>query len=301
MALSPSGIDHEGIGAGDPEALQQLIGARGDSVIAYCLELAGSQRAGHAAAEAMARFRAAIAVLGTESRVQTDVLLLAATRHAAAAFADLDTLWKPARIQHRDAHCERIPAMLAARALGQLSAPDLERVAKHLWRCEGCRLVEAAFARAEQAYRAPQVDPDADEAQLMLDTLMVATPAPAATPIVSKPQPPRIDARASGEPMQDILGEVEPSGFLDDARMDPRDRPTVILDVPDSEPVLVDTALVAPVSVDYEADQEGDADDDSEDFVPGRSATLAFSLLAMGAVIAVLAVTYAFDGMPGSG
>lgn len=288
MQDARTAIDPEAIRAGDATALAALVGVRGDSVIAYCLELAGSDGAPRAAAESMARFRSAIYVLGAENSVETDVLLLAATRHSAAQAADLDMLWQSARIQDRDPNCEKIPTMLAARAMAQLGPKDLERVARHLWRCEGCRLVEAAFARAEQAYREPTVDPEAHEAALMIAALEGAAPvSPSPDSQPEQETEPRSESEPELDP--DILGEVEPAGFLDDAEMDPRNEPTVVFDVlqPESE-LYPDAALVQ-----HEPLPEDD------DYVPGRSATLVFSVLAMVAVVLVLAVAYAFDGLPG--
>lgn len=286
MQDARAAIDPEAIRAGEAAALMALVQVRGDSVIAYCLELAGPEGAPRAAAESMARFRSAIHVLGAENRVETDVLLLAATRHSAAQAADLDMLWESARIQDRDPNCGKIPTMLAARAMAQLGAKDLERVARHLWRCEGCRLVEAAFARAEQAYREPTVDPERHEAAMMVAALESAAPVSA---LPQRAPEAEAEPEAEPEPAPDILGEIEPAGFLDDAEMDPRNEPTVVFDVlqPDSE-LYPDAALLR---------HEPFPQDD--DYVPGRSSTLVFSILAMVAVVLVLAVAYAFDGLPG--
>lgn len=269
MGLTSATIDHAGISAGRADALENLVQARGDSVIAYVLELAAEGEAGRAGAEAMARFRAAITTLGANSRVETDVLLLAATRHAAAAAADLDRLWRGARIQERDPNCDRMPTMLAARAVGQLNAADLERVARHLWRCEGCRLVEAAFARAEAAYREPTFDPEPHESDMMIAALQ------GAAPITAAPAAP--------------------------AEADYFDREHVI-DSPaaESAPIAAVFDIDAPAHEEHlreEATQEHDVL--SEDYVPGRSATFAFGLLAMAAVAAVLAFSYALEGLPG--
>jgi hypothetical protein len=266
MGLSSASIDHEGISAGHVDALEGLVTARGDSVIAYVIELAGEQGAGRAAAEAMARFRAAITTLGANSRVETDVLLLAATRHAAAAAADLDRLWSGARIHERDPNCERMPTMLAARAVGQLSPSDLERVARHLWRCEGCRLVEAAFARAEQAYRDPALDPEPHEVEMMIAALQRAAP------VTHAPVEPPL-----AEPLP---VETSPA---------PAVAAVFDIDAPAHEAHLID-----------EATQEHALVPTEDDYVPGRSATFAFGALAMVAVAAVLAFSYALDGLPGS-
>lgn len=267
MGLGSASIDHQGISAGRLDALEGLVAARGDSVIAYVLELAGANGAGRAAAEAMARFRAAITTLGASSRIETDVLLLAATRHAAAAAADLDTLWSGARIKVRDPNCDRMPTMLAARAVGHLNEADLERVARHLWRCEGCRLVEAAFARAEQAYREPAVDPEPNEVEIMIAALQRAAPVmPAA---VESVEPAIVEAPVAETPPVPALAAV------------------FDLDAPAHQAHL------------DEATQEHDTLAASQDYVPGRSATFAFGMVAMLAVAVVLAVGYALEGLPG--
>ena len=282
MGLSSATIDHPGIVAGRADALAGLVAARGDSVIAYVLELSGEQHAGLAAAEAMARFRAAIATLGSNSRVETDVLLLAATRHSAAASADLDRLWRSARIQERDPDCERMPTMLAARAVGQLSPADMERVARHLWRCEGCRLVEAAFSRAEAAYREPTVDPEPYETDMMIAALQ------GAAPITSAPAPP---GEAEEEEAEEEEVEAEEQHF---------DRQT-ITDHPAAESASIaavyDIDAAAHAAHRLESTQEDDTLGD--EYVKGRSATLIFGALAMLAVAAVLAFSIALTGLPG--
>jgi hypothetical protein len=285
MALSTASIDHEGISAGRVDALEGLVAARGDSVIAYVIELAGEDGAGRAAAEAMARFRAAIGTLGANSRVETDVLLLAATRHAAAAAADLDQLWSGARIHERDPNCERMPTMLAARAVGQLNAADLERVARHLWRCEGCRLVEAAFARAEQAYRDPGLDPEPTEVEMMIAALQRVAPVTAAPAGHAIPEPePTEPEPIEPEPIEPEPTEPEPIESLQASAVSA----VFDIDAPAHEAHLRDVAA-----------HGHDVLADEDDYVPGRSATYAFGALAMLAVLAVLGFSYALEGLPG--
>jgi hypothetical protein len=274
MGLSSATIDHPGIVAGRADALAGLVAARGDSVIAYVLELSGEDTAGLAAAEAMARFRAAITTLGSSSRVETDTLLLAATRHAAAAAADLDRLWRSARIQERDPNCERMPTMLAARAVGQINAADMERVARHLWRCEGCRLVEAAFSRAEAAYREPMVDPEPHETDMMIAALQSAAPITATPPEPVEPVP-----------------EAEEGHF---------DREH-ITDHPAAKSVPIDAVfdLDSPAHEAHLLEETQEHDTLGEEYQKGRSATFAFGALAMLAVAAVIAFSIALAGLPG--
>lgn len=294
MGLSSASIDHEGIGAGRLEALEALVAARGDSVIAYTLELAGEEAAGKAAAEAMARFRGAITALGTTSREQTDVFLLAATRHAGAAAADLDRIWQSARIQERDPNCELMPTMLAARAVGQLNAADIERVARHLWRCEGCRLVEAAFARAEQAYREPAVDPEPHEVEMMITALQRAAPVqPATAPATQVP---------AGVQATDLPAAAAP---LPAAGLSARFSREEVTNHPpaQSAPLAAVFDLDASAHKAHLLEQAARAyallDEEPDEYIPGRSATFAFGMLAMFAIAIVLAVSYLLDGLPG--
>lgn len=287
MGLSSASIDHEGIAAGRLDALEALVSARGDSVIAYALELAGENAAGKVAAEAMARFRGAITALGAGSRQQTDVLLLAATRHAAAAAADLDRIWQGARIQERDRNCELMPTMLAARAVGQLNPADLERVARHLWRCEGCRLVEAAFARAEQAYREPAVDPEPHEVEMMIAALQCAAPVRPSPAPVAQPATRAQATHPPSAPMPAPVAEAPPHFSREEITSHPPAQSAPIEAVFDLDATAHQAHLV----------ERGDAHPDG--YVPGRSATFAYGMLAMLAVAIVLAASYLLDGLPG--
>ena len=160
----PAGHDAEvtprGVRDGDPAVLQALVARRGPAVVAFCAAVCEPAGAPRAAAEAFARFRAAVAAAPDASTLVPDDLLLGATRHAAASFARSG---RPAGAAARprprpDAVCPDVPALLAARAGGSLVEADRRRLSRHLTRCAPCRELEAAFAQAEEAFHAP---PDA--------------------------------------------------------------------------------------------------------------------------------------------
>jgi hypothetical protein len=176
---------------GDPAALEGLCARRGAAVLAFCREVCEPDAAPRAAAEAFARFRAAVVVLDDLSGVDPDDLLLGATRHAAASLARTAPETGPRLLgfggRGRSEACAFVPDMLVARASGALGEADLERLTGHLERCAGCREIEAAFARAEHAYREPGdlvVPPDVAES-------IVAALA-AAAPVVAAPPAPEI-------------------------------------------------------------------------------------------------------------
>ena len=73
-----------GVRDGELDALQGLTAARGGAVLAYCRAVCGEELAPRAAAEAFARFRAAVCAAHDVSALEPEALLLGATRHAAA-------------------------------------------------------------------------------------------------------------------------------------------------------------------------------------------------------------------------
>ena len=84
--------------------------------------------------------------------------------------------------------CVHVPTMLAARANGALGPADLERIARHLDRCERCNALAEIFRRAELAYQDPPVDTlGTDTSSVLLEALRAVpehghevAPAPAA-------------------------------------------------------------------------------------------------------------------------
>jgi DNA-directed RNA polymerase specialized sigma24 family protein len=155
-----AGVTPEGVRAGDPAALQALVDRRGPAVVAFCVQVCGPQAADRAAAEAFARFRAAVRDAPELGGLDPEALLRSATRHAAASMARQPSGPPPhGRLLSRGTQtCEHVPTMLAARANGALGSADLERLARHLDRCERCDALAEIFRRAELAYQDPVVD-----------------------------------------------------------------------------------------------------------------------------------------------
>jgi hypothetical protein len=151
-----------GVRDGDPAALRALIARRGNAVLAFCEAVCERDVAPLAAAEAMARFRAAVGAAEEPGDINPEPLLLGATRHAAASLARMPSggsvLRGRLRARDREA-CADVPLLLAGRAEDLLGPDDLDRLAHHVDSCPACREVEAAFRRAERAYRSPPERP----------------------------------------------------------------------------------------------------------------------------------------------
>jgi hypothetical protein len=189
-ASSEKGVTPQGVRAGDPAALQALVDRRGPAVIAFCTQVCGPQAADRAAAEAFARFRAAVRDAQDLKSLQPEALLRGATRHAAASMARQPSGPPPhGKLRSRGTEtCVHVPTMLAARANGALGSADLERIARHLDRCERCNALAEIFRRAELAYQDPPVDTlGTDTSSVLLDALRAVperghevAPAPAA-------------------------------------------------------------------------------------------------------------------------
>jgi hypothetical protein len=155
-----AGVTPEGVRAGDRTALQALVERRGPAVVAFCTQVCGPQAADRAAAEAFARFRAAVRDAPELSGLDPEALLRGATRHAAASMARQPSGPPPhGRLGSRGTQtCEHVPTMLAARANGALGAADLDRLARHMDRCERCNALAEIFRRAELAYQDPTIE-----------------------------------------------------------------------------------------------------------------------------------------------
>jgi hypothetical protein len=90
--------------------------------------------------------------------------------------------------------CEHVPTMLAARANGALGDADLDRLARHLERCERCDALGEIFRRAEIAYQDPAVDTlGTDTTSVLMDALIAVpehghavAPAPAEGAVVGE-------------------------------------------------------------------------------------------------------------------
>jgi hypothetical protein len=173
-ASSEKGVTPQGVRAGDPAALQALVDRRGPAVIAFCTQVCGPQAADRAAAEAFARFRAAVRDAPDVKSLDPEALLRGATRHAAASMARQPSGPPPhGKLRSRGTEtCVHVPTMLAARANGALGPADLERIARHLDRCERCNALAEIFRRAELAYQDPPVDTlGTDTSSVLLDAL----------------------------------------------------------------------------------------------------------------------------------
>jgi hypothetical protein len=157
---SNGGVTPEGVRAGDRAALHALVDRRGPAVIAFCTQVCGPQVAERAAAEAFARFRAAVRDAPELVGLDPEALLRGATRHAAASMARVPSGPPPhGRLKSRGTKtCEHVPTMLAARANGALGEADLDRLARHMDRCERCDALSEIFRRAELSYQDPPVD-----------------------------------------------------------------------------------------------------------------------------------------------
>ncbi|HWI70467.1 MAG TPA: hypothetical protein VNT55_00830 [Baekduia sp.] len=157
---SDKGVTPEGVRAGDRAALAALVERRGPAVIAFCTQVCGPKMADRAAAEAFARFRAAVRDAPDLNALQPEALLRGATRHAAASLARQPSGPPPhGKLRSRGTQtCQHVPTMLAARANGALGDADLDRLARHLERCERCDALAEIFRRAELAYQDPSVD-----------------------------------------------------------------------------------------------------------------------------------------------
>jgi hypothetical protein len=207
-------VTPEGVRAGDPAALAALCERRGAAVLAYCREVCAADDAPLAAAEALARFRAAVWAAGDAAGLEPERLMLSATRHAAAARAR--TPGEPGGARrilgrgHTDT-CARMPGLIVARAENLLGSADLDRLSRHLERCSSCRATEAAFRRAERAYVATAHAPlDTATIALLLAALAEAAPVDGELPSL-EPEPPASVLPVEVQPPEDApLHETAP-------------------------------------------------------------------------------------------
>jgi hypothetical protein len=140
--------------------------------------------------------------------------------------------------------CTHVPTMLAARANGALGEADLERLARHLDRCERCDAIASIFHRAELNYQDPPFDTLGTETSEVLLAALEAVPmqtigvapapvagAPAGetldgafghlpdledeVPVEAEPEP-EAEAEVEVEPEAEVDVEVEPEAAFDD-------------------------------------------------------------------------------------
>lgn len=165
MASNSQAVTPAGIRDGDPAALGALVERRANAVLSYCEAVCPPRDAERAAAEAFARFRAAVASADDPRTLDPETLLLGATRHAAASLTEVPT---PAatgpglrrriggsRSTGASETCALVPDLLAARAEGALGAADQERLARHLERHPACRSLSDSVELAERCYASP--------------------------------------------------------------------------------------------------------------------------------------------------
>jgi hypothetical protein len=228
-------VTPQGIRAGDPAALAALCERRGGAVLAYCREVCEPAAASAAAAEALARFRAAVWAAADASDLEPERLLLSATRHAAAARARTTfEASTPRRMLGRgqSVTCVRMPGLIVARAENLLGSADLDRLSRHLERCQACRATEAAFRRAERAYVATAHAPlDTSTTALLLAALAEAAPVEPPPPVEEpEPEPVLIAAEPipaepipaepiPADPIPDELDDADEDGWSDDDHM----------------------------------------------------------------------------------
>ena len=203
------GISPVGLRAGDPATCEALCERRGAAVLAYCRHVAEPGAAVAAAAESFARFRAAVIAIPEGADVDPDLLLLSATRHAAAEHAP-----RPARTRiatqlgaghRRPQACALVPELLAARAEDLLSDADRLRLTRHLQSCRSCEEAQRRFGEAEGSYRnPPDAPPDAAASAAIVSALTAGAPAPDGADATAAHLPPEAAAEPAG------AGTVEP-------------------------------------------------------------------------------------------
>lgn len=177
-------VTPEGVRDGDAAAIAGLIERRGGAVLAYCAAVCPPELAERAAAEAFARFRAAVAGAPDPYDVNPEAALLRATRQSAAWLARTAP---PAPgvarlLRRREDPVQHVPTLLVARAEGDLGPADTQRLAALLERSAPARDVQQAFRRAEQAYRE-----DATPEVPAGSRAVIAAAMAAAAPVVAGP------------------------------------------------------------------------------------------------------------------
>jgi hypothetical protein len=280
----PGAVTPDGVRAGDPDALAALCERRGAAVLGYCREVCAPEDAALAAAEALARFRAAVWASGDAADLEPERLLLSATRHSAASQAHIPADTGPTRRMLGRAQtdtCARMPALIVARAENLLGDADLDRLSRHLDRCATCRATEAAFRRAERAYVATtHVALDSATSALFLAALTEAAPMEGAA---AAPEPePEPEPMHVVEALDDELDDTDDDGWTGE---------------PEPEPQPVDDTY------DHHMIEPGPATWNASEETPPRRrrwrVVIPVAILAAGAA-AAMGVAGVFDGGNGS-
>src|SRR5436190_1135886 len=125
MSSPPTAVvTAQGVRDGDRMALTALVERRGAAVLAYCEAVAEPGRGLEAAGEALARFRREVRAAAEPRALDPEVLLLRATRRAAAARAPKPEEPRGLVARRLGATCPLVPELLAVRADGNLTAAD---------------------------------------------------------------------------------------------------------------------------------------------------------------------------------
>jgi sortase A len=156
-----NGARERALAAGQGAGLAAFYDRRAAAALAYCSKVCAPGTIADAVEASFARVFERAAADGATDDDSLDASLRSAVRSESAARSSTATAGVPARRllerladPTRGGACELMPALLAARADGQLSEGDRERMTAHLRRCADCRAVEQRFAEAEQAFDA---------------------------------------------------------------------------------------------------------------------------------------------------
>lgn len=188
-------VTPEGVRDGNPAAIAGLIARRGGAVLAYCAVVCPHDLAERAAAEAFARFRAAVVAADDPYDVHPEQELLRATRQSAAWLART-TPPAPSLgrlLRRKEDPVQQVPTLLVARAESELSPADQQRLTQLLDRSPEARDVQSAFRRAEQAYRddaTPDLEPTTHA--------ILAAAMAAAAPVAAAPDVPDTPPNGNG-------------------------------------------------------------------------------------------------------
>src|SRR3954451_50379 len=140
--------------APDPDTLVEFEASRRPIVLSYCSWLCDPARADEAADAAFAGLERRLESTRDERPIDIDRALREATRDAVAECMPAPAVRgsRLRRLSGRGATCDLMPRLLGARASERLSAPDAERVSRHLERCWGCQALERRHTEAERGY-----------------------------------------------------------------------------------------------------------------------------------------------------
>lgn len=159
--------------AGQPKALAEICRTRGPMVLAYCERAVGPVKAPAAAADALARYRAALTTNGEHGRPTAELTLEQVTRRAAASRCpevdDGPGTLRPPRA------CAGATKLITLWLEGAFSSENRGRFEQHLIDCAACKAITDAFASAETAFaRPPQAALPLSIGLSMVDAMVLA-------------------------------------------------------------------------------------------------------------------------------